>query len=85
MSRQAKVNLIGMIIAVLGFVVLGIAYSRGGLIMIYVSRSSWPCARLGCGTGGSGKPRRRPKFKPGPSNCALWAHPPPADRHRAHS
>jgi len=35
-SRQAKVNILGTIIAVLGFVVLGIAYSRGGLIMIYV-------------------------------------------------
>jgi len=35
-SRQAKVNIIGTVIAVLGFVVLGIAYSRGGLIMIYV-------------------------------------------------
>jgi len=35
-SRQAKVNIIGTVIAVLGFVVLWIAYSRGGLIMIYV-------------------------------------------------
>ena len=35
-SRQAKVNIIATVIAMLGFVVLGIAYSRGGLIMIYV-------------------------------------------------
>ena len=36
MSRQAKVNIIAHGHRGLGFVVLGIAYSRGGLIMIYV-------------------------------------------------
>ena len=36
MSRQAKVNIIALVIAAVAFVVLGIAYSRGGLIMIYV-------------------------------------------------
>ena len=36
MSRQAKVNIIGTVIAAVAFVVLGIAYSRGGQIMVYV-------------------------------------------------
>jgi hypothetical protein len=35
-SRQAKVNIVGTIIAALGLAVLWIAYARGGLIMVYV-------------------------------------------------
>ena len=70
MSRQAKANIIATVIAAMAFVVLGIAYSRGGLIMIYVFPFILALCGWRCGTSGSGKPRRRPKFTSGPSNCA---------------
>jgi len=35
-SRQAKVNIIALVIAAVAFVVLGVAYYSGGQIMIYV-------------------------------------------------
>ena len=36
MSRQAKANIAALVIGAVAFVVLWVAYSRGGQIMIYV-------------------------------------------------
>jgi hypothetical protein len=65
-SRQANVNIVALVIAAVAFVVLGIAYSRGGQIMIYVLPFILALCALGLWNRRQWKAEKKAKVQAGP-------------------